>query len=136
MATSHSNLSSHADRVREAAESRSGAAASALVASWRRSLKRYGLEPEEHLGPDLLTQKALKNAREPLERLLRVAAPSLDRLFGSVGEAGCSVLMSNADGIILERRGMSGDEAAFRLGDQGGERFLVVLERDSHFCEL
>ena len=150
--TSHSHSASHADRVREAAESRSGAAASALVASWRRSLKRYGLEPEERRGPDLLTEQALKDAREPLERLLRVAAPSLDRLFGSVGEAGCSVLMSNADGIILERRGMSGDEAAFRswglwegadwsearegtngIGTCLAEKRPVTIHQDQHF---
>ena len=112
--TSHTNPASHADRVREAAESRNGAASSALVASWRRSLKRYGLEPDERRTPDFLTQQALRLARQPLEQLLRVASPSLDRLFGSVGEAGCSVLMTNAEGIIVERRGMAGDEAAFR----------------------
>lgn len=152
MATSHSNLSSHADRVREAAESRSGAATSALVASWRRSLKRYGLEPEERRTPDVLTQQALKSAREPLEHLLRVASPSLDRLFGSVGDAGCCVLMTNADGIIVERRGTAGDEPAFRswglwegadwsearegtngIGTCLAEKRPVTIHQDQHF---
>lgn len=149
---SHPAPAAHADRVREAAESRSGAAASALVASWRRSLKRYGLEPDTRRAPDLMTQQSLKDARLPMEQLLRVASPSLDRLFGSVGEAGCCVLMTNADGVIVERRGMAGDDAAFRswglwegadwsearegtngIGTCLAEKRPVTIHQDQHF---
>ena len=48
----------------------SAAAQSALVASWRRSMRLYGLNPGEGTLPDVLTEQELKEARERLGSLI------------------------------------------------------------------
>jgi transcriptional regulator of acetoin/glycerol metabolism len=45
--------------------------------------------------------------------MLSLAAPSLDRLFQSVGGVGCCVLLSDRDGVPLDRRGATADDLTF-----------------------
>jgi transcriptional regulator of acetoin/glycerol metabolism len=48
-----------------------------------------------------------------VEPLIQVAQPSLDRLYHSVGGAGCCVLLADRNGVPVERRGAPGDDATF-----------------------
>jgi len=48
-----------------------------------------------------------------VEPLIQVAQPSLDRLYNSVGGAGCCVLLADRNGVPVERRGAPGDDATF-----------------------
>jgi len=109
----------HSDRVLEAVAKASAKAdtaapaVSALAASWRRSGHLHALDPATHAPSCRLTAAEIAAARERLGRLLAIAQGSLDRLFLAVGGVGCSVLLADADGTVLERRGARGDDATF-----------------------
>lgn len=86
MVTLQSGL--HAEYIESALSSGSAAAQSALIASWRRSMRLYGLNPVEGKGPNVLTEHELNQARERLGSLIMTAQTSLDRLYAAVGGAG------------------------------------------------
>lgn len=98
----------------ETALASGGAARSALVASWQRSVTLHRLHPEQHAPPKQLTEPELVRIREPLQRLMSVAGDTLDRLYAAVGGIGCCVLLADASGIPIERRGAAADDATFR----------------------
>jgi transcriptional regulator of acetoin/glycerol metabolism len=54
-----------------------------------------------------------KQAREQSEQLIANATDELDRLFTTAGKAGCCLLLTDRDGIALERRGAIGDDKEF-----------------------
>jgi transcriptional regulator of acetoin/glycerol metabolism len=87
--------------------------ASALVASWRRSLAAHKLDPADFRPPRRITETKLREARQSIEPLMRVADAVLDRLFNAVGGAGCCVLLTDANGVPLARRGAPADDKAF-----------------------
>lgn len=103
---------SHADLVAEQSQSRS--ATSALAASWRRSMLKHGLDPADGRRPDRLTGDELACRRQAMERFLRVAAPQLDQLFCLVGLSGCNVLLTDAEGVVLDQRVNEADAEQFR----------------------
>lgn len=103
----------HSDLIRAAAESSSSAARSALAASWRRSLLYHGLDPETRALPDRVDAPTLRRARERLGVLTAIAAPTLDRLLGAVARSGCCVLLTDSDGLIIERRSVAADDVFF-----------------------
>jgi transcriptional regulator of acetoin/glycerol metabolism len=143
---------SHADRVFKAASSASAAARSQISASWRRSVLKHGLDPGNPHAPDRLEQAEIKSRIAANEQFLRVAAPRLDALFSLVGRSGCAVLLTDADGVILEQRMADADTSTFerwgltsgavwseeREGTNGigtclTERRRLVIHRDDHF---
>lgn len=147
-----SRCEQHANHIRAAAASNSHAVQSAIAASWRRSLLYHGLDPEKSLPSDRVNDATLQQARERLGRLIEVAVPTLDRLFGAVGRSGCCILLTDAEGLILERRGLQADDTAFaqlglwvgaswneaREGTNGigtclAEQRSVIIHRDQHF---
>lgn len=89
------------------------AARSALVASWARSARLHGLDPDKRRPPERLTEAGLAAARDRMGAMIRLAAPSLDRLFLSVGGVGCCVLLADRDGVPLDRRGAPVDDDTF-----------------------
>lgn len=103
----------HADRVR-AAITGNGAAKSALVASWQRSANLHRLDPAYGHGPIRLTQGELNDARRRLEPMLNAAQSSLDRLYLAVGGVGCCVLLADANGVPIDRRGAVSDDKTFQ----------------------
>jgi transcriptional regulator of acetoin/glycerol metabolism len=105
-------LLDHAARIARALDS-SMAARSAVAASWQRSLVRYGLDPLEARPPRILSASELCDARQSVEPLLYAARPSIDRLFQAVSDAGCCVLLSDRNGIPIERRGACADDKTF-----------------------
>ncbi len=103
----------HATVVESALRS-NGAARSALVASWQRSLSLYHLDPADCRPPVRLMETELRLARERLEPLIHAAQSSLDRLYLAAGGMGCCVLLADRNGIPVERRGAAGDDPTFR----------------------
>lgn len=112
MATS--TTANHADHVLERVGSSRDVAQSWLVASWNRSFTLHGLAPESSGRRDVLDHHQLVLATGDAEHLLHVAAHTLDRLIGGVGASGCGVLLTNAEGLILDRRIRPADEPHFR----------------------
>jgi transcriptional regulator of acetoin/glycerol metabolism len=104
----------HAELVFAAARDNSAAARSLVAASWIRSLTEYGLDPEHRDSPQALEPARLGEARDRMGPLLRAAQPALDRLFEAVGNSGCCVLLTDPEGVPLDRRGEPGDDAMFR----------------------
>nr|WP_066727265.1 GAF domain-containing protein [Sphingomonas pituitosa] len=142
----------HADIVLNAVRSPSSAAVSPLAASWCRSAIHHKLDPEvgtrERIGEAALTER--RTLHQPL---LVVAAPVLDEMFRTVGRSGCGVVLSDAEGVILEARTAPGDAEAFcRTGLVEGARWSeaeegtngigtclfedqpVIIQRDQHFA--
>ncbi|MEF2073995.1 GAF domain-containing protein [Consotaella aegiceratis] len=97
----------------ETAIAADGAARSPLVASWSRSARLHGLDPDSKSPPKRLTEVALRDLRDEMGPLARAAAPSLDHLFQAVGGMGCCVLLADRHGVPVERRGMPGDDRTF-----------------------
>ena len=143
---------SHTDRVRSVVEDARAPATSVIAASWRRSMTLYGLDPGQGQPPDFLTEAESRRAREQVEPLARVAQAPLDRLFASVAELGCCVLLTNKDGVLIEGRQTGADEAVFhdwglsvgamwseaREGTNGigtclAEARPLTIHRDQHF---
>lgn len=109
-----STHSEHAKRVLKAAGSPMGAAKSRVVASWRRSIERHGLEPSQFQRAARIGTAELRERREASDRFRDIAAGQLDQLFRLVGQSGCSALLTDADGVVLEQRCSDGDAHAFR----------------------
>lgn len=104
---------SHADKVLKATHSGSASARSQVAASWHRSALKHGLDPNEKRAPERLEQSGLLERRAELEKFMMIAAPRLDALFSLVGQSGCAVLLTNADGIVLDQRVSDGDASTF-----------------------
>lgn len=147
------NRHRHAGIVLDAINSPSGAAVSAVAASWCRSALHHGLDPETNHQRDFVEASLLRQLREEHRALLDVANPVLDQMYRSVGQSGCGVILSDAQGVILERRIGAGDEPDFDRGglaegarwgeaDEGTngigtclvENRPVVIHRDQHFA--
>ncbi len=142
----------HSDHVHAVAHHVSAAASSPVAASWRRCLTVHGLAPEEARTPLRLSEQEFRYAREKSGYLLEEAQGELDRLFSTVGKAGCCLLLTDENGIALERRGASGDDKDFRglglwsgtmwseasvgtngIGTAIADERAVVIYRDQHF---
>lgn len=102
----------HAELV--AAQSQSRSATSALAASWRRSMLKHGLDPADRRRPDRLSDAELADRLEAMRGFLTVAGPQLDQLYNLVGLSGCNVLLTDAQGIVLDQRVSDADAAQFR----------------------
>ncbi len=144
-------FSAHAERVQSAIGG-NGAARSALVASWRRSVRLHGLKPQDAGRPQTVTEQELREVREYNGALTHLAQPVLDRLFSSVGGIGCCVLLADSNGVPVERRGAVADDDTFRhwglwtgaiwseacegtngIGTCIVEQRAVTIHRDQHF---
>lgn len=142
----------HGSLIKQALDDGAGPARSALAASWRRSLSLYGLDPETRGRANTLTEQQLREARQAMEPMTRAAQPVLDRLFLAVGDTGCCVLLTNADGVPVERRGSPVDDDTFRqwglwpgavwseavegtngIGTALAEHRPLTIHRDQHF---
>lgn len=142
----------HADHVREIALSRSAAAKSAIAASWARSLTTHGLAPDAPHRDVRIDEAALVERRDVLGRMLAISNPVMDRLHASLGLAGCSILLCDTGGIVLDQRAPSSDEKMFRsaglwqgadwseatqgtngIGTCIAEERVVTIYRDQHF---
>ena len=141
----------HVSRV-EAAISEGMAARSAIAASWARSAQLYRLDPSTYRGSTRITDSELSCARDRLGALLPTAAPHLDRLFQMVGGLGACIVLADADGVAVDRRGAAADDRDFEnsglwtgtvwseadVGTNGigtclAEGRAVTIHREQHF---
>ncbi|MBM7067009.1 sigma-54-dependent Fis family transcriptional regulator [Actibacterium sp. 188UL27-1] len=74
----------------------------------------HGLHPGERRAPERVDQANLRERQQREERFTDIAAPYLDHLFGLVGQPGCCVLLSDAQGVILDQRINTADSDQFR----------------------
>lgn len=142
----------HADHVYSSATGNAAAASSPVVASWRRCMVMHHLAPEDDRRPVRLTEAQFLQARQASERLIAEASDELDRLFSTVGRSGCCLLLTDRNGVALERRGAAGDDKAFHdlglwtssvwteasIGTNGigtalADERAVSIFRDQHF---
>ncbi|MCO5732457.1 helix-turn-helix domain-containing protein [Rhizobium sp. SSA_523] len=143
---------SHSDLVYETAARSSAVIASPVAASWRRCLDVYHLAPERAMKPRRVEDAVFREAHERMARLIGSSAEEVDRLYQTVGRAGCCILLSDAEGIVVDRRGSAGDDADFRavglwqqhvwteacvgtngIGTALADERPVVIHRDQHF---
>jgi len=142
----------HSELVYRVAHQPSAAASSPVAASWRRCMTLHKLAPEEARTPLRLLDSEFLSVRERSGELLAEAGIELDRLFATVGKAGCCLLLTDNDGVALERRGAVGDDADFRgvglwsgtvwseasvgtngIGTAIADERAVIIQRDQHF---
>lgn len=142
----------HSDHVQAVAHHASAAASSPVAASWRRCMTVHGLSPEEARSPLRLDERAFRAACEESGALLEEARGEIDRLFATVGKAGCCLLLTDGNGVALERRGAAGDDDDFRgiglwsgtlwseasvgtngIGTAIADERPIVIYRDQHF---
>lgn len=103
----------HAAIIRAAAES-GDAARSALVASWRRCIHGYGLDPADEKPQRVLTEAEFKRSVERIEPLLFSARATLDRLHRSLESSGVCILFAGPDGVPVHWRGIQADADELR----------------------
>ncbi|OJF96812.1 helix-turn-helix domain-containing protein [Pararhizobium antarcticum] len=142
----------HSDHVQTIAHQTSAAASSPIAASWRRCMTQHGLSPEEARTPIRLSEADFLSAKDRSGPLLEEAASELDRLFSTVGKAGCCLLLTDGQGVALDRRGAAGDDKEFRgiglwsgtlwseasvgtngIGTAIADERAVIIHRDQHF---
>lgn len=109
-----SSPSRHAVMI-EAAAASASPGQSPVAASWRRSLLHHKLDPRCMTRPDRLEARAIRQCREASEELLQAAAPMMDRLAGGLLDSGCTLVLADAQGVILDTRRRPGDEADFSM---------------------
>lgn len=146
------SIRDHSERVYRIAHQSSAAVTSPVAASWRRCMTLHDLAPEDARSPWRLSEIEFRQARESSGALIAEAAGELDRLFATVGKAGCCLLLTDGKGVALERRGAGGDDADFRgiglwsgtvwseasvgtngIGTAIADERPVLIQRDQHF---
>lgn len=142
----------HADRVYTLANEKSGPASSPIAASWRRCLTKHGLEPDVARPPAQLTEAEFRDTLGRSGHVLEEANAELEWLFGMVGKAGCCLVLTDSDGVVLDRRGVQSEDKDFRdvglwmgalwseasvgtngIGTALAEGRMVTIFRDQHF---
>lgn len=72
--------------------------------SWMRSLAEHMLDPDEVIDPEVLTFSELVERRAPVEELSALCLPEIDRLLHRVMEHAEVVMLSDAQGVVIEYR--------------------------------
>ncbi len=107
----HSKLN-HANLI-ENAISANKAAQSPVVASWQRSKLLHNLDPNHYRPPERLSSYELRQTRDKIGSLIHIANPRLDRLYLALSSVGCCVLLADANGVPVARRGAEPDDKTF-----------------------
>lgn len=85
-----------------------------VAASWRRCLTEHHLDPEIQASPHIITEKEMKDSREPLGNLIAQAEEEIDRLYAIVRAEQYVVLLCNSDGVAINHRGNESLADAFK----------------------
>ncbi|UZE50058.1 sigma-54-dependent Fis family transcriptional regulator [Rhodopseudomonas sp. P2A-2r] len=126
-----------------------------IVRSWKRCLVDHKLDPARAGPPRTLMQSELKYRAERVDRLLHLAMPELDNLYGLVRDTGYCVNLADANATILFSRLPDGEAATLMrqwkiytgsvfaeategtngLGTALAEQRAILVHRDEHFRE-
>lgn len=142
----------HCEHVFKTINSSHSAAHNRVSASWYRSNKKYGLDPEHTSDRIIVTQNDLINRQEKANHLLQIASSQLDKLFSLVGSDGCGVFLTDKDGVIIDQRCTDANLGTFALwglcigaswhemheGTNGigtciEEERNIIIHKDQHF---
>lgn len=123
-----------------------------IVRSWERCLTKHSLDPSEIKKPIRLTDKALRGYTEPLEDFLFYAQSGMSKLYKMISSVGYVILLTNANGVIIDYLGNTRDEKEHRetglcpgtvwseslagtngIGTCLEERKTVSVHREDHF---
>ena len=85
-----------------------------MATSWRRCLTTHHLDPQIQAAPHIITEKELRDSREPLRNLILHAQEELDRLYAIVGPQQYVVLLCDRDGVAIHHRGDESLADAFK----------------------
>ncbi|WP_171016023.1 sigma-54-dependent Fis family transcriptional regulator [Ramlibacter sp. 2FC] len=72
--------------------------------SWLRSLSEHKLDPDRVIDPEVLTFTELVEHRAPIEELSALCLPEIDRLLHRVMEHAEVVMLSDAQGVVIQYR--------------------------------
>ena len=72
--------------------------------SWLRSLAEHHLDPDRVRDPDVLSYSELVEHRAPVEELSALCLPEIDRLLHRVMEHAEVVMLSDAQGVVIQYR--------------------------------
>ncbi|MTI43966.1 regulatory Fis family protein [Roseibium hamelinense] len=147
-----SQTGSHSDLVEATVKESASAAFSGVAASWRRSMLYHGLDPSQSRTLGQVSAHELKQAQDAVGNLLSIAQPTLDGLFRLAGQAGCCVVLTDDQGLILYSNTKPGDADSFRswgltegaiwseavegtngIGTCLAEKAPVVIHQTQHF---
>jgi transcriptional regulator of acetoin/glycerol metabolism len=78
-----------------------------LIRSWQRCAE-LRVPPERPEGVEPMVQQEMRLAKERSDTLLKLATPELDAMGECLLDSPGLVLLTDADGLILERRGNTG----------------------------
>ncbi len=142
----------HVARVMGTLSSGTEAARSRLAASWQRSWLKHGLDPSAPPVERAPDTDRLRDQRQALDQVLAVAAPKLDDLYAMIGHCGCGILLTDAEGLVLDARAGAADAEVFRawglapgvdwseaaqgtngIGTCIAERRALTIHRDQHY---
>ena len=76
-----------------------------VLASWRRCVNDYQLDPGRHAGPRIVTQQELRLHRQESEELLGMARHGMEDLYRRVNALGYVLLLANARGVTVDAIG-------------------------------
>ena len=83
-----------------------------IVQSWQRCLG-WGLEPQRPVGFDLVPAQQLRRLQDAHHALIAAARSELDQLARAIAQTRYFALLTNADGVVIDTRGVDAhDEAA------------------------
>ena len=149
--------SQHAARVLSVArdgDARAGRSApdAAISRSWERCIANHGLEPILPRGTLVLDRPALAQRQEKLQDFVELARVEMDRLYQQIAGSGSAIILTDADGVILncvtspglarmfQRAGLwlgadwsERHEGTNGIGTCVMERQPVTVHRDEHF---
>lgn len=123
-----------------------------IVRSWERCLSKHKLDPGAVEKPILLTEKSLRDFRDPLEDFLFFAQSGMQKLYKMLSCVGYVLLLCDTNGVAVDYLGNPKDEREHRdaglcsgsvwleslagtcgVGTCLEERRAITVHREDHF---
>lgn len=123
-----------------------------IIESWLRSVQQYNIDPGKVTRPQILTQTALRDHQDPLDKFLWIAKAGLENLYQQLSCLNYVVVLTDANGVnidFLSDKAFSKElkEAGLYLGSVWSEELEgtngvgtcielmspLVIHRDEHF---
>jgi sigma-54 dependent transcriptional regulator, acetoin dehydrogenase operon transcriptional activator AcoR len=85
-----------------------------VLASWKRCMESYRLDPEAAERPRILTASELRGHRDAIDELATTAAPELRRLYRQIAPSGHVILFTDSNGVTVDYLGEPSAEAEMK----------------------